>query len=92
MLQGRLSASLLVIAEGPPDFLTASLSFGEENLSSAVVGVVSGSWTPEWAAQVPAQTHVQIATHEDSSGERYAQQIAKTFPQNQATSRWRAPQ
>ncbi len=82
----------LVITEGVPDYLTTSSSFGDANESHAVMGVLNGSWTKDYAAQieaVPQTVDLIIATHNDQTGDRYARKIAETFSSSQPATRWR---
>jgi hypothetical protein len=88
-LFGGEPLSRMVIVEGAPDFLTASLSFGDENLNTAVAGVISGSWIPATARQISTQTKVTIATHEDRAGERFSRNIAETLTPDHHIKRWR---
>lgn len=89
LLDGSSEITRLIIAEGAPDYLTASLTFGELNTETAVMGVISGSWTPSMASQVPTPVEVIIATHEDQAGERFARAIAETLSPQHSASRWR---
>lgn len=76
MLQGKLGAGRVVIAEGEPDWLVASLLWGDE---CAVFGVGSGWWTEAHAKRVPAGSDVLLATDNDEAGDRYAAGIAATL-------------
>jgi hypothetical protein len=69
---GELPSGELLVVEGLPDFLAAAVAEPER----AVLGILSGSFTPEIAARVPARARVEIRTHDDRAGERYAAQIA----------------
>jgi hypothetical protein len=82
MLRGRYSPRRLVITEGEPDFVSAAVSWE----GTAIIGIVSGSWTPDFARRVPMRTEVLIATHHDTAGDRYAMQILSTIGQRPA---WR---
>lgn len=76
-LEGRLR---VVIAEGEMDhlvFATKDRRDAEERL--CVLGMVSGSWTPEIAARIPDGATVLIATHQDKDGEKYAAEIASSL-------------
>jgi hypothetical protein len=79
----------LIVAEGAPDYLTASLNFGDENVSTAVIGVISGSWTNASAVQIPLSLEVIIATHTDQAGERFCRTIAESLTPEHSISRWR---
>ena len=65
---------LLELAEGVPDWLRLVIDRAArpEGLRSAVLGVVSGSATPEVAALVPVGWTVAIRTHADGQGDKYA--------------------
>ena len=71
MLQGERSPVRLVVAEGEPDYLTDAVQF----TGDAVLGVFSGSWSPEFAARVPLGSEVIVRTDLDTAGEKYAKQI-----------------
>jgi hypothetical protein len=71
MVRGAAKTETLVIVEGEPDWLTRSTI----NADAAVVGLVSGSWTDEFAETVPSGCRVLIRTHEDEAGEKYARQV-----------------
>lgn len=74
MLKGAEKPERLVIVEGEPDFLTWSTK-----TTAAVIGVGSGSWTEAFARRVPSGTEVNIRTHCDPAGEKYATHIAETI-------------
>jgi hypothetical protein len=72
----------LVICEGVPDFLTWGTRWGDAAESApAVLGIISGSWTEQIAALIPARTVVYLRTHADPAGAKYAAQIASTLEQ-----------
>jgi len=70
---------LVVIAEGEIDFLTLGTWWPDEHPSPAVLGVVSGSWTPEIAACIPDGARIEIRTDPDEAGDRMAVGICATF-------------
>lgn len=70
----------VLIVEGEPDFLGATMRYGWPRERLAVFGVHAGAWTPEHAAAVPRDALVTIATHGDEAGGRYAHAIASTLP------------
>jgi len=76
------------IAEGVPDFLTLALDFNDADDESAMLGVVSGSWSNEIAARIPEQCRVVVATHDDEAGDRYASDIAATLRTRTRLFRW----
>ena len=91
ILRGEPSHPRLVIAEGEMDLLAFSTT-----LPDAVLGIVSGSWTPEIASRIPDRTQVTIATHLDTEGEKYAAKIVESLAPRIATGalrvrRWRSP-
>ncbi len=64
------------VAEGLPDFLTAATFWGDSaETAPAVLGIVSGSWSPEIAARIPAGTVVTVCTHRDEAGDKYAARV-----------------
>jgi hypothetical protein len=67
--------SRLVVVEGVPDFLRLASA----KPAGAVVGIVSGSWTAEVARRVATGGVVEVRTHADAAGERYASAIAATL-------------
>lgn len=70
----------LIVAEGEPDFLTwASRQSADADAELAVVGLVSGAWTPAIAARIPDGTRVAVRTHHDEAGWKYAAQIHATL-------------
>ncbi len=70
----------VIIAEGEPDWLLWALRQREaDEQGPAVLGIESGSWSPQIAARIPTGASVFIRTHHDEPGERYAQQIAASL-------------
>lgn len=88
MLAGELEPSVIWICEGIPDFLTATLFYGDANEDSAVLGVFSGSWAPAIAARIPDGTRVVIATDNDPTGEGYQADIIRTLGGRVSLARW----
>lgn len=74
MLRREGGPEKLVISEGEPDFLSWCLRY-----SGPVIGVMSGSWTPDFAARIPLGSEVILRTDLDAAGEKYAQQITETL-------------
>ena len=60
----------IIIAEGEIDWLTWVAQGGE-----TVIGIWSGSWTPELAARLPDGAVLVVRVHGDDAGVRYAQDI-----------------
>ena len=70
----------LVICEGVPDFLTWAALWGDAGETApAVIGIISGSWTPHVAARVPSGTVVALRTHADEAGAKYMRHVALTL-------------
>jgi hypothetical protein len=65
----------VIVNEGEPDWLTVSTFYSDGEDAPAVLGVVSGSWTPEIGARIPSGCRVVIRTHLDKAGDRYADEI-----------------
>lgn len=84
LLQKKRSTAKVVIAEGEPDWLTDSLLWS----GCAVFGLLSGSWTREFAERIPAGSKVVIRTHRDAAGDQYAKQISDSGSKH--WSIWRA--
>lgn len=60
----------IIIAEGEIDWLTWVAQGGE-----TVIGVTSGSWTPELVARLPDGAVLVVRVHGDDAGRKYAQEI-----------------
>jgi hypothetical protein len=77
----------VVITEGEPDFLVASLEPHEN--TRAVFGVLGGtSWPIEASAKIPTDARVVIATDWDDDGKRYANDIRATLQGQRVLHRW----
>lgn len=75
MLAGvRAAPRVIVVAEGEPDFVTCSIVWP----SLSVLGIMSGSWSEEFARRVPLGSEVIVRTHNDQAGEKYADEVIKT--------------
>jgi len=73
------TALQVMIAEGEVDFLTLATEWSESaEYAPASIGVFAGSWTPELAARIPDRAVLQIGTHADKDGEKYARNIFAT--------------
>ena len=88
MLRGLASPMMVLICEGGTDTLAASL-LSPPHVPRAILGVGSGAWTPEHAAQIPPGAEVVIATDPDEAGQRYADQIEASMPDHQHPIRLR---
>lgn len=78
LLRGALPEGPIrvVVAEGVPDFLTWATRHGDADEDApAVLGVISGSWTPELAAKIPDGCRVIVRTDHDQAGDKYAETI-----------------
>jgi KaiC/GvpD/RAD55 family RecA-like ATPase len=76
MLAGKGKPACLVVCEGEPDWLTWATRVPR---GVAVVGIGSGSWTPEHTAKIPKGLDVFVRTHCDPAGEKYAAHVAETI-------------
>jgi hypothetical protein len=86
LLAGDIDAVELVrragvwIAEGEPDFLTLSTAWSDSAEDApAVLGIVSGTWTPQLAARVPNGCTLTLATDADAVGDKYAGEVVATL-------------
>jgi hypothetical protein len=78
-LQGKSPCpARILIVEGETDFLAARAAWGNIN-DLGIIGVRSGSWTPEHAKKLAAETVLLIATDNDPAGEGYAKRIEATL-------------
>lgn len=88
ILRGEpVSCSVVVITEGEPDTLAASVAAFGGGEFVAVVGIVQGSFTPEIAARIPRAARVVIATHHDEQGDKYAAAVRAALPSSQRVDR-----
>lgn len=69
--------ALVCIEEGEPDFLTRATVTNHPSV--AVMGLVSGSWSSEWAGKMPLGCKVAVRTHHDQAGDRYALEIIESL-------------
>jgi hypothetical protein len=70
MLAEPAAPERVIITEGEPDFLVWAT-----RLTEPVIGVVSGSWTVDFAARMPFGSELVVRTDLDQAGEKYARQI-----------------
>lgn len=77
-------APRIVIVEGEPDLLARSIV----SPLDAVIGVGSGSWHDGFARRVPYGAEVDVLTHLDQAGERYAAQIILSIGKRANVRRW----
>ena len=70
----------LVVCEGVPDFLTWATRWGDAADSApAVIGIISGSWLAEIAADIPDGASVCLRAHADDTGAKYMRAVARTL-------------
>ena len=65
------------IVEGEPDFL--SVVGARTSIATATIGIVSGSWSGDFAGRIPRHALVAIQTHDDPAGDRYAEEISTSL-------------
>jgi hypothetical protein len=66
-----------VIVEGETDYLSMVQRAGPIP-KVAIFGVISGAWTEEIAARLPADTKLVVCTDNDAAGDRYYEEIKRT--------------
>ena len=82
----------IVIVEGLSDFIVEVARQSDANEDeSAILGIMSGSWTQTFADKIPNQTRVIIATDHDSTGKKYAMKIKKTLSNRVTVLGWKPP-
>lgn len=76
LLSGARLPSRVVIVEGEPDYL--AMATVRHHTPTAVIGIVSGSWTHEFAFRFPEGCGIEVIlwTDRDAAGDRYASEIA----------------
>lgn len=76
-----------LIVEGEPDFLVAATWRMRER--TAVIGILSGAWTPELAARFVPGQRVLVWTDRDRAGDAYARAVATALiPRGCVVGRW----
>ena len=89
LLREMTGPGTLWIAEGATDYLTCATAWGDAAEDApAVIGILSGSWTPSIAARIPSGTRVVIAVDHDQAGEKYAARIAASLAGRCTLERW----
>lgn len=73
------SERVVLVEEGVPDFLTVATHYGDDENAPALLGVLTGSWTPEIAARIPDGCRVVVRTHTDVAGAKYAAAIGSSL-------------
>jgi hypothetical protein len=77
-----------VLAEGETDWLVASTEPGDA--IRAVFGLTGpGQWCTRFAAAIPGDARVFIATDSDRAGNKYARDAAQTLAGHRHVWRWR---
>lgn len=74
LLRGDGGPTRLVVVEGEPDFLTWATRH-----QGPVVGLLSGAWTQAHADRIPFGSVVDLRTHCDTAGDKYAGQFVETM-------------
>jgi hypothetical protein len=70
----------VVVTEGDPDFLTWATRYSDASEDApAIFGVVSGSWSTEFAERIPVGSKVIVRTHADVAGDGYARLVQRYF-------------
>lgn len=68
------------VTEGEKKFAIRATERGDvADTAPAVLGIESGSWTPELAARIPDGSSVYIATDHNAAGAAYATKIAQSL-------------
>jgi hypothetical protein len=88
MLRGTRAPEVVVLVEGEPDYLARCIVTNDPR--TAVVGIISGSWGPAFAAKCPVGATVSIRTDLDAAGERYAAEVAESLARRCFVRRLRA--
>ena len=76
-----------MILEGEPDFLLAAVH--PHPSPTAVIGIVSGSWSPAFVERFPMECVVGVWSDQDPAGERYALQVFNSLRARCHPRRWR---
>jgi hypothetical protein len=74
MLNGRVQPKRVIVVEGEPDWMATSLRTEEP-----VLGIGSGWWSTIIASRIPDGADVEIWTHPDQAGDKYAEQVTATL-------------
>ncbi len=75
MLAGPSSPKQVIVVEGEPDFLSAAVTWP----TRPILGVLSGTWSADFAARIPTGSEVIVMTHNDQAGDKYAADIIGTI-------------
>ena len=85
---GKTPSGGVAVCEGIPDFLT--LATQPELQEAAVLGVIAGSWSKDFADRIPDQTPIVVWTHTDATkdkdghpvegaGQKYRARVISSF-------------
>lgn len=74
LLRGNWGPCRLLVVEGEPDWAVHAVRSSEP-----VIGILSGSWSAEFAERVPFGSEVVIRTHTDDAGDKYAAKVLGTL-------------
>jgi len=86
-LAGQYVPQRVLVVEGEPDALHAAAWRMAE--PTAVIGIVSGSWSRELVARFRPGLRVLVWTHCDPAGEKYAQEVIRsTLAKGCVVGRW----
>lgn len=87
------AAPRVLIREGEIDHLLAATAWSEADDSApALLSVVSGSWSDDFANRIPPGTEVIVGTDADDAGDQYARRIQETLAERAEADRivlWR---
>ncbi len=72
---GRKAPRVIVVQEGEPDWVCGATAWP----GVAVFGIISGSWSEDFAKRIPLGSEVIVRTHNDQAGDKYADAIIKTI-------------
>jgi hypothetical protein len=65
------------VVEGEPDFLTVLTA--PASIATALLGIVGGSWSNDFAVRIPRHALCAVQTHDDAAGERYAAEVGSSL-------------
>lgn len=86
MLAGPSSPKQVIVVEGEPDFLSAAVTWP----TRPILGVLSGTWSADFAARIPTGSEVIVMTHNDQAGDKYAEDIIGTIKKRAVVRRTEA--
>lgn len=77
MLRGHRVPERVVISEGESDFCVWGARVNDPD--TALLGIVSGSWSQSFAERIPIGCHVIVRSDHDEAGDRYFAEIASSL-------------